>query len=649
VRNPRVTIITAIKEEFEAVREFLVQTSDITDPATGYVYLTAVFPSRANRPNCALAWDVCLPTWSTAGNIFSGIKAGIISSVTQPDILLMIGCAGGIPDKVNLYDVVVGSRIWYYEPGVVEGKDLISRPDMARPTKRLFERAQLEATDQRWLAYLRPNIPNEEISVRAEPIAAGELLLKASSGDYLAHVKRASPRAIAVEQEGFGVMIAAHEANVSAMVIRGISDLLADKKDPPPLQGRVPMRDPNQERATRHAAAFAFCVLDNLDITHLMSNSISMRQSLSRLTVTIDADLKDSDALFAALKQLLIDGTIHDYKVSRGSLIADLSLDASTAHIIKTCFDLGLLTKLGGFTISTMMIEEGTISDDAASFAQELRDVVANDRNPLRIAAFLGGKREIYPQFVPLIDTILAQSEANLVYTDPSDKVADARPSFESDSNKIRGRLSRLFAARSGHFLRGVRIDTDLDLLELFNRKHHNIFFLWPRLQDVLAIMSLSPPDFIKNYYSDRVEDDSPEIKRLQQIINGSTGTLGRCALLGEAANRLLREQDSQETIILPALYFAGERLSGYDRERIPRRLESAGMSAALANQILHGYAVTVDIADQAKNIFNSDKEFRNRVEQFFWLIPRKRSVRVARYLVDLHRNGLLMPSKPFA
>jgi nucleoside phosphorylase len=56
--------------------------------------------------------------------------------------------------------------------------------------------------------------------------------------------------------EGHGVMQAAHQRNVDALVVRGISDLLDGKAESD--------RTGWQPRAARHAAAFAMQVLAKL-------------------------------------------------------------------------------------------------------------------------------------------------------------------------------------------------------------------------------------------------------------------------------------------------------------------------------------------------------------------------------------------------
>jgi nucleoside phosphorylase len=72
-------------------------------------------------------------------------------------------------------------------------------------------------------------------------------LLKANYGD-----------ALAVEMEGSGFLEAAHaNPEVSTLIVRGISDTLNNKSD---LDD-----DARQDMASRHASAFAFEVLSQLN------------------------------------------------------------------------------------------------------------------------------------------------------------------------------------------------------------------------------------------------------------------------------------------------------------------------------------------------------------------------------------------------
>ena len=116
MRNPRAAIITAIPAELEALRELL-ELEDFTDPADGSVYFKGILACDEERDNCAREWEIFLPMPSEAGNVLSGVTTSRVVNMIEPDVTLFVGCAGGIPGKVNPYDVVVGSRIYYYEPG----------------------------------------------------------------------------------------------------------------------------------------------------------------------------------------------------------------------------------------------------------------------------------------------------------------------------------------------------------------------------------------------------------------------------------------------------------------------------------------------------------------------------------------------------
>ena len=144
------------------------------------------------------------------------------------------------------------------------------RPDDHKVTAKLLSRAQSLQDIGGWQKLLHPETPNEPVEVWIEPIAAGEKLVASSSSEDFARICEAAPRAVAVENEGFGVLEAAHEAAVNALVIRGISDLLDNRaSDAVSHDERGKLERATSDliklKAARHAAAFMFGILALLD------------------------------------------------------------------------------------------------------------------------------------------------------------------------------------------------------------------------------------------------------------------------------------------------------------------------------------------------------------------------------------------------
>jgi nucleoside phosphorylase len=110
-----------------------------------------------------------------------------------------------------------------------------------------------------WTKRIAPPEKNQPNAIRAlvEPIAAGGKVVTSSQSQTAQLIAQAAPRAVAVETEGAGFLAAIdHAANVSGIVIRGISDMRDDKA--------VNDRKRWQAKAARRAAAFAFELLHKL-------------------------------------------------------------------------------------------------------------------------------------------------------------------------------------------------------------------------------------------------------------------------------------------------------------------------------------------------------------------------------------------------
>ena len=228
-----------------AARSFLTGLKTLVHPA-GTVYETGHFGAEDAR------WTVVLAETGT-GNPIAAIETSRALDSFRPSVAMFLGVAGGVKD-VAVGDVVAADYVYGYESSKVTetfqpriktfgcGYPLVQRARMIRRSDEWHRRIQSGEKPQ---AYVGPLASGEQVI--AGDNTATHALLQTHCGDTLA-----------VEMEGWGFMFAAHtNGDVPAIVIRGISDLTADKN---------PERDRAQQPiAAEHAAAFAFELLTTID------------------------------------------------------------------------------------------------------------------------------------------------------------------------------------------------------------------------------------------------------------------------------------------------------------------------------------------------------------------------------------------------
>jgi len=241
-------IFTAIPIEYMAVRAHLTDLREKMHPQ-GTVYEQGKFTANAKT------WEVGIVEVG-AGNSSAAVEAERAIAYFQPNVIFFVGVAGGIKD-VALGDVVAATKVYGYESGKAKLK-FEPRPDVGLSTYKLIQRARAEARKTDWLQRLtvRTNTPPR---VFVAPIAGGEKVVASTQSTIWKFLRSKYGDAIAVEMEGRGLLQAAHaNQQVSALIIRGISDLI-DGKSEADAGG-------SQEIAARHASAFAFEILAKLDI-----------------------------------------------------------------------------------------------------------------------------------------------------------------------------------------------------------------------------------------------------------------------------------------------------------------------------------------------------------------------------------------------
>lgn len=261
---PQAVILTALPVEYLAVRACLTRLEEDIHPQ-GTIYERGLFQTERH------SWDVGIVQIG-AGNPKAAMEAERAINHFNPTIIFFVGVAGGIKD-VALGDVVASTKVYGYESGKAEG-DFKVRPELGESAYRLVQRAQVIA--RQWSMKPQLSVQGDGSSPQAfvGPIAAGAKVVASTQSVVFRFLRSHYGDALAVEMEGFGFLEATRaNQSVSAMVIRGISDLI-DGKAAVDKAGY-------QEIASRHAAQFAFEMLAKLQVESLSSDRRPVSQAAS--------------------------------------------------------------------------------------------------------------------------------------------------------------------------------------------------------------------------------------------------------------------------------------------------------------------------------------------------------------------------------
>jgi nucleoside phosphorylase len=286
---PRAIILTAILVEYNAVRVHLTDLREETHPQ-GTVYERGKFAAANGK-----SWEVGIVRVG-AGNSVAAMEAERALQYFKPNVILFVGVAGGIKD-VDIGHVVAATKVYGYESGKEVAKSKFEpRPDVGLSTYFLIQRAMAESNKSDWLKRLA-SPPNSTPSVWIAPIAAGEKVVASTQSSVFKFLQSNYGDAVAVEMEGRGLLQAAHANHqVWALVIRGISDLIDDKKKAD--------AGGSQEIAAQNASAFAFEILAKLVLDNDEPKSM-VEQEIQKSLITEDLSEKNRAEVVYKIEELV--------------------------------------------------------------------------------------------------------------------------------------------------------------------------------------------------------------------------------------------------------------------------------------------------------------------------------------------------------
>jgi tetratricopeptide (TPR) repeat protein len=163
------------------------------------------------------------------------------------------------PDDQARGDVVIAERVYNVHSGKhAAGPDgaseVLSRP-VSLPTSYRLTQLVREVARSRW----QPQAPTAGRAPQAhlQPIVAGEVVLADQDSELRRRIVERFNDAGAVDMESYGVYEAAHRTETPVLAVRGLSDLIGDKRAAEDHQW--------QPRAAASAATFAVALLRHAD------------------------------------------------------------------------------------------------------------------------------------------------------------------------------------------------------------------------------------------------------------------------------------------------------------------------------------------------------------------------------------------------
>lgn len=256
---PTVVILTAINDEYSAVRKHLKEIVEADQNDTHYE--AGIFEFNGKEIAKVVIREC------GAKNTTASQETERAIQYFTPDAMFFVGIAGSRkPNDFSIGDVIFPEKIYSYEGGKSEKDSFVARPDIASITFTLMETAKKERRKEDWKALIKGNW-DTKVKADLGVIASGEQVVEHYSSAIGKILTEYYNDTSAVEMEGFGFAKAANRQGretrkVLIGIVRGISDIIEQPSKKKKNKEDYDRRPTNAKQiASDTAAAFAFWLI----------------------------------------------------------------------------------------------------------------------------------------------------------------------------------------------------------------------------------------------------------------------------------------------------------------------------------------------------------------------------------------------------
>jgi adenosylhomocysteine nucleosidase len=238
-----VVVLTALPEEYDAVRALLKDVRPFNHPA-GTRYEVAELPVSG--------WRLALANAGEGNQAMAALTERSISAFA-PAAVGFAGIAGALDDELGPGDVVVADRVYATHGGREDDNGFRVRPRSWETAHQLLQLAHDVARTRSWTA--PPSAGSQAPRVHFAPVAAGEVDLRSPTSPLARLLRDGYNDAAAITNEDAGLAQAAHLHHATPMiVVRGIGHTVREEQN-------VADRRKWRQAAAANAAAFMVSLL----------------------------------------------------------------------------------------------------------------------------------------------------------------------------------------------------------------------------------------------------------------------------------------------------------------------------------------------------------------------------------------------------